>query len=401
MLLPEPGPLAPETLALRSGVERTSYQEHSEPLFLTSSFVFENAAQAAARFNNEEDGFMYSRAGNPTVSAFQRRLAALEGGESAVGAASGMAAIMATVMSLCSSGDHVVVAREVFGATVQLFGIVQRFGIEVSFVPLADPRAWRAAIRPRTRLLFLESPSNPLTQIGDIAALAGIAHEADALLAVDNCFCSPVLQRPLALGADLVVHSATKYLDGQGRVLGGAVVGNAELIDKTLLPFLRTTGGVMSPFNAWVALKGMETLPLRVRQHAHNADRLAQWLVSHPAVTRVHYPGLADHPQHALAMRQQGCGGGLLSFEVRGSGDAGLRAAAWSVIDACRLVSITANLGDVRSTITHPASTTHGRVAPEVRREAGISEGLIRLAVGLEDPQDIMADLHRGLGPLA
>ncbi|MEZ5740657.1 MAG: O-succinylhomoserine sulfhydrylase [Burkholderiaceae bacterium] len=386
----------PETLAIRTGLARTAYQEHSEPLFLTSSFVFENAAQAAARFGNTEAGFMYSRAGNPTVAAFQQRLAALEGAESCVGAASGMAAIVASIMSLCSAGDHLVAAREVFGATMQLFGILRRFGIETTTVPLTDAQAWRDAMRPNTKLLFVESPSNPLTQVADIGALSEIAHAQGARLIVDNCFCSPAVQRPLALGADLVVHSATKYLDGQGRVLGGAVVGDRATVDDLVLPFLRTTGGVLSPFNAWVVLKGMETLNIRMAEHGRQAMQLAQWLREHPAVSRVHYPGLADHPQHALAMRQQRSGGPLLSFEVVGEGEAGQRANAWRLIDACQMISITANLGDVRSTITHPASTTHARVDAQARREAGLRESLVRLAVGLENPLDIQADLASG-----
>ncbi len=376
---------------------RTPFQEHSEALFLTSSFVFHNAAQAAARFANEEPGFVYGRAGNPTVAAFQTRLAALEGGEACVATASGMAAITATLMSLCSAGDHIVAARELFGASVQLLAILARFDISVSFVPLTDTQAWQAARRANTRLFYLESPSNPLTRIGDIGAIADIAHDCGALLVVDNCFCSPALQQPLALGADLVIHSATKHLDGQGRVLGGAVVGPARLVDEKILPFLRTSGAVISPFNAWVVLKGMETLAIRMREHCEHALAVANWLSEQPAVARVLYPGLASHPQHELAMRQQRGGGALVSIELRGTDDGAQRAAAWHLIDRCRLLSITANLGDVKSTITHPASTTHSRVDPQARREAGISEGLVRLAIGLEHPEDIIADLRNGL----
>ncbi len=391
-----------DTLAVREGIERTAYHEHNEPIFVTSSFVFDDAAQAAARFAGDEDGFIYSRAGNPTVTAFQNRLAALEGAQACVATASGMSAIMATVMSLTKAGDHVVAAFELFGATTQMFGILQRFGIDVTYVRLNDPQAWRAAARPNTRLFYLETPSNPLTEVADLRAISAIARELGVRLAVDNCFCSPALQRPLALGADIVVHSATKYLDGQGRVLGGAVLGDAKTIEETLVPFLRTTGPTLSPFNAWVLLKGLETLSMRMQRQSANALALARWLESQPVVARVLYPGLPSHPQHALAMSQQSSGGAIVSFEVRGrdgdASDAALRAAAWRVIDSCRMVSITANLGDVKTTITHPASTTHGRVGPEARRAAGIGEGLIRVAVGAEDPADICADLARGLG---
>jgi O-succinylhomoserine sulfhydrylase len=387
---------------VREGIERTAYHEHNEPIFVTSSFVFDDAAQAAARFAGDEDGFIYSRAGNPTVTAFQNRLAALEGAQACVATASGMSAIMATVMSLTKAGDHVVAAFELFGATTQMFGILQRFGIDVTYVRLNDPQAWRAAARPNTRLFYLETPSNPLTEVADLRAISAIARELGVRLAVDNCFCSPALQRPLALGADIVVHSATKYLDGQGRVLGGAVLGDAKTIEETLVPFLRTTGPTLSPFNAWVLLKGLETLSMRMQRQSANALALARWLESQPVVARVLYPGLPSHPQHALAMSQQSSGGAIVSFEVRGrdgdASDAALRAAAWRVIDSCRMVSITANLGDVKTTITHPASTTHGRVGPEARRAAGIGEGLIRVAVGAEDPADICADLARGLG---
>jgi O-succinylhomoserine sulfhydrylase len=392
-----PEGLAPETLAVRSGLARTQYQEHGDPIFPTSSFVFENAAQAAARFAGDEDGFIYSRTDNPTVAAFARRLAALEGGEACVATASGMSAISAVVMSLTRAGDHVVAARELFGATVQMFGILSRFGVSTSFVPLADTEAWARAIGPQTKLLYLESPSNPLNEVADIRAIAAIARAHGIPLVVDNCFCSPVLQKPLELGAEIVVHSATKYIDGQGRVLGGAVIGRRSYIVDTLGPFLRTMGPTLSPFNAWVLLKGCETLSVRMHQQSANALEVARWLEAQPGVERVHYPGLESHPQHRLAMSQQKTGGAIVSFDVAGADDAARRRNAWAVIDNSRILSITANVGDVRTTITHPASTTHGRIGAEARREAGIGEGLIRLAVGLEAPADIIADLERGL----
>lgn len=394
-------PLGLDTLAIRESLPRTQYNEHNEAVFLTSSFVFDNAAQAAARFSGDEDGFIYSRAGNPTVAAFQARLAALEGGEACVATASGMSAIMATVMSLTRAGDHVVAAFELFGATLQMFGILQRFGIDVSFVPIDDVDAWRRAIRPNTKLFYLESPSNPLTKLADLRAIAAIARAAGVPFAVDNCFCSPALQTPLALGADIVVHSATKYIDGQGRVLGGAVVGSRKFCDETLGPFVRTTGPALSAFNAWVLLKGLETLGMRMERQSANALTLARWLEAQPGVSRVYYPGLASHPQHALAMSQQKTGGAIVSFELGRDGEdlygEPLRRRAWRVIDACRLLSITANLGDVKTTITHPASTTHGRAGAEARRAAGVTEGLIRIAVGAEDPADLIADLAAGL----
>lgn len=392
-----PEGLAPETLAVRSGLARTQYQEHGDPIFPTSSFVFENAAQAAARFAGDEDGFIYSRTDNPTVAAFARRLAALEGGQACVATASGMSAISAVVMSLTRAGDHVVAARELFGATVQMFGILSRFGVSTSFVPLADTEAWARAIGPQTKLLYLESPSNPLNEVADIRAIAAIARAHGIPLVVDNCFCSPVLQKPLELGAEIVVHSATKYIDGQGRVLGGAVIGRRSYIVDTLGPFLRTMGPTLSPFNAWVLLKGCETLSVRMHQQSANALEVARWLEAQPGVERVHYPGLESHPQHRLAMSQQKTGGAIVSFDVAGADDAARRRNAWAVIDNSRILSITANVGDVRTTITHPASTTHGRIGAEARREAGIGEGLIRLAVGLEAPADIIADLERGL----
>lgn len=380
------------TLAVRAGQERSQFGEHGEALYLTSSFVFENAAQAARRFSGEEAGNVYSRFSNPTVSAFEQRLAALEGAEACVATASGMSAIMALVLAHLKQGDHIVTANSLFGATVQLFNnILTRCGIMVSYVPLNDPAAWEAAITPQTRLFFLETPSNPLTELADIAALSAIAKAHDILLAVDNCFCTPILQRPLALGADLVVHSATKYIDGQGRVLGGAVCGPKHLTDE-VFKYLRTAGPTLSAFNAWVLLKGLETLQLRMHAQSAAALELAQWLQAHPKVARVHYPGLPSHPQHALAQRQQASGGAVVSFEVRGA-----REEAWTVVDQCRLLSITANLGDTKTTITHPASTTHGRISAEARAVAGISEGLLRVAVGLEAVADLQADLDRGL----
>jgi O-succinylhomoserine sulfhydrylase len=382
-----------DTLALRTGTLRSSFNENSEALYLTSSFRFENAAQAAARFADLEPGYVYSRFSNPNVTMFQDRLAALEGAEACVATASGMSAILATVMGLLSGGDHIVASRGIFGATVQLFtNILPRFGIETSYVSPTDAAEWTAAIRKNTRLLFVETPSNPLTDVSDIAALSRVARTAGAWLAVDNCFCTPALQRPLELGADIVIHSATKYLDGQGRVLGGAVLGKRDLIQDGVFKFLRTAGPTMSAFNAWVIMKGLETLRLRMEAHSRNALEVARWLESRPAVGRVYYPGLASHAQHALAMAQQRSGGGIVSFEVKGG-----REAAWRVVDATRMVSITANLGDTKSTITHPATTTHGRITPEARAAAGITEGLLRVAVGLEDVADIKADLARGL----
>ncbi|HSD43419.1 MAG TPA: O-succinylhomoserine sulfhydrylase [Burkholderiales bacterium] len=383
-----------DTQAVRAGIHRSEFNEHSEALYLTSSFVFRSAAQAAARFANEEPGYVYSRFSNPTVTVFQERLAALEGGEACVATSSGMSAILVCVMGLLKGGEHIVSSSSIFGATVQLFNnVLARFGVETTFVDGADPAAWRRALRPTTRLLFLETPSNPLTEIADIAALAEVAKRASAILAVDNCFCTPALQRPLALGADLIVHSATKYLDGQGRVLGGAVVGRRELVTENLLPFLRTAGPSLSPFNAWVLLKGLETLRIRMEAQSQRALELARWVEAHPRVARVYYPGLPSHPQHALAMRQQSTGGAIVSFDVRGG-----REAAWRVIDSTRLISITANLGDTKSTITHPASTTHGRISAEARAAAGIGDGLVRVAVGLESVEDLKDDLARGLG---
>ncbi|HEY4998741.1 MAG TPA: O-succinylhomoserine sulfhydrylase [Usitatibacter sp.] len=384
----------PDTLGVRAGGLRSDFQEHSEALTLTTSFVFKSAAEAARKFANEEPGNIYSRFTNPTVKMFQDRLAALEGAEACVATATGMAAVATLALGLLKSGDHLVAARGVFGTVVPLFDqILARLGIATTWVSLTDADAWKRALRRETRLLFIETPSNPVCEVADIAALADIAHGAGAVLAVDNCMCSPALQRPIEFGADLVVHSATKYLDGQGRVLAGAIAGRADLVSGPLLSFVRTAGPAISPFNAWICLKGMETLRLRMQAQSANALELARWLESHRAVERVNYPGLESHPQHALAMRQQSAGGAVLSFVVKGG-----REAAWRVIDAARLVSITANFGDVKSTLCHPATTTHGRIPAAERDATGIVEGLVRLGVGLEDPSDIRADLERGLG---
>ncbi|WP_456375699.1 O-succinylhomoserine sulfhydrylase [Thiolapillus sp.] len=390
------GEWRPATQAIRIGHHRTQEGEHSPGIFTTSSYVYQSAAQAAARFSGDEAGNIYSRFTNPTVRIFEERLAALEGGACCVATATGMAAIMSTCMGLMQQGDHLLSSRSIFGSTVILFNkYLSRFGMETSYVPLADLDAWRAAIRPNTRMLFVETPSNPLAELGDIHALAALAHEHDCLLVVDNCFCTPALQRPLDMGADIVIHSATKYLDGQGRCMGGAVVGDEQNVGEEVYGVLRTAGPSMSPFNAWVFLNGLETLDLRMQAHSANAMELAQWLQNHPSVTKVHYPGLDSHPQKALADRQMKRPGGMLSFEVEGG-----QVAAWQVIDATRLLSITANLGDTKSTVTHPATTTHGRLTPEQRADAGIGDGLIRISVGLEDVQDLKDDLARGLDSL-
>lgn len=386
-----------ETRAVRAGFERTEYGEHTEPMFLTSSFVHTSAANAAAKFSNEIDGYIYSRFRNPTVMLFQDRLAALEGAPACLATASGMSAIQSVVLSLTRSGDHIVSSRGVFGTTVQLFALFERYGVRTAYVPLTDLAAWEAAIEPTTRFFFLETPANPSTDVADLQALAALAHRHGILLVVDNCFCTPILQRPLEHGADIIVHSATKYLDGQGRVLGGAVLGTREYVKEKLEPVLRYGGPTLSAFNAWVLAKGLETLPLRMRQQSANALEVASWLERQPQVSRVLYPGLRSHPQYELAARQQSASGPVLSFEVRGRDREQARAAAWAVVDGCRLLSITANLGDVKTTITHPASTTHGRMAPAVREAAGITEGLLRVAVGLESPADVCADLGRGL----
>jgi O-succinylhomoserine sulfhydrylase len=381
------------TLAIRAGQTRTHEGEHAEPIFTTSSYVFRNAAEAAARFAETEKGNIYSRFTNPTVRCFEERLAAMEGGAACVGTASGMAAILATCMALLKAGDHIVCSDSVFGSTIALINrYLVKFGVEVTYVRPDDNEAWRSAIRGNTRLLFLETPSNPMSVIADIRAIADIAHERGVLLAVDNCFCTPALQKPFELGADLVIHSATKYLDGQGRCVGGAVVGNAELVGRDVFGFIRSAGPSMSPFNAWVFLKGLETLELRMRAHSVAALEIARWLEQQRGIRRVHYAGLESHPQYRLAQRQQSGCGGIVAFEV-----ANERAGAWAFIDATRLMSITANLGDVKTTITHPASTTHSRITAQERERAGITEGLLRISVGLESIGDLKADLQRGI----
>lgn len=381
------------TRAIRTGHNRTGEGEHSEPIFATSSFVFNSAAEAAARFSGDAPGNIYSRFTNPTVACFEERLAALEGGESCVATSSGMAAILATCMALLKSGDHIVSSRSIFGTTHVLFNkFMAKMGVTTSYVALANLSDWEAAIRPETRILYAETPSNPITEVADIAALAALAHSCGLILVVDNCFCTPALQQPLSLGADIVIHSATKYLDGQGRCVGGAVVGDSQLVGEEVFGFLRSAGVTMSPFNAWVFLKGLETLHLRMQAHSENALALALWLEQQEAVERVHYPGLRSHPQYELAARQQRSAGGIVSFVVKGG-----REQAWKVIDSTRMLSITANLGDTKTTITHPASTTHGRLTDKEKQAAGIEEGLIRIAVGLEAFADIQRDLQSGL----
>ncbi len=391
-----------DTLAVREGLPPSQWGENSEALFLTSSFVHPDAATAAARFANEEEAFVYSRFTNPTVMMMERRLAALEGSEACIATSSGMSAILLICLGLLKAGDHVICSRSVFGSTIKLLGgELAKFGVETSFVSQTDVAEWRAALRPTTKLLFAETPSNPLTEVCDIAALAAVAHDAGALLAVDNCFCTPALQQPLKLGADLIVHSGTKYLDGQGRVLAGAVCGPAAIVEAKLVPLMRSAGLSLSPFNAWVVLKGLETLGIRMAAQSARALALAQWLEAHPAVQRVYHPGLASHPQHALAMKQQnGCGGAVVSFIVKGEGAEAGRRNAFHVIDGTRVCSITANLGDTKTTITHPASTSHGRLSEDQRLAAGITQGMIRVAVGLEDLEDLKADLARGLDTL-
>lgn len=384
-----------DTLAVRAGQHRTPESEHSDPLFFTSSYVFRTAADAAATFAGDQPGNVYSRYTNPTVHSFEERIAALEGGEQAVATSTGMSAILATVMSLCSAGDHVLVSKSVFGSTISLFEkYFKRFGVQVDYVPLAELSGWDAAIKPNTKLLFVESPSNPLAELVDIAALAEIAHAKGAMLVVDNCFCTPALQQPLRMGADVVVHSATKFIDGQGRAMGGVVVGRSEQM-KEVVGFLRTAGPSLSPFNAWLFLKGLETLNIRMRAHCQNALELAQWLEQQNGIEKVHYAGLESHPQHDLAKRQQKAFGAVVSFEVKGG-----KEGAWRFIDATRLISITANLGDTKTTITHPSTTSHGRLSPQEREAAGIRDSLIRVAVGLEDVADLKADLARGLAAL-
>ena len=399
---PLPEKLHPDTLAVRAGIEPSQYGENSEALYLTSGFMQPDAETSARRFAGTEEGFTYARTSNPTVAAFERRLAALEGTEAAIGASSGMGAILMMGMGLLKMGDHVVCSQSMFGSTLNLFGKeFAKFGIDTTFVSQTDVAQWRAAVRPTTKLLFAETPTNPLGEVCDIRALADLAHEFGALLAVDNCFCSPALQLPAALGADLIIHSGTKYLDGQGRVMAGAICGPAKLIVDVFGPIVRTAGMVLAPFNAWVVLKGMETLRIRMQAQSATALTMAQWLEAHPAVARVYYPGLASHPQHELALRQQsGLGGAVLSFDVRGSDPAVSRANAFQVIDSTQVVSIATNLGDTKTIITHPGTTSHGRLSEAQRQAAGIGQGLIRLAVGLEYIDDLKADLARGLDSL-
>lgn len=386
--------LQPETLALHTGIHRSQFNEHSEAMYLTSSYIFDSAAQAAARFSGSEPGNIYSRFTNPTVTAFEERLAVLEGAETCIATSSGMSAILSCVMGLLAAGDHIVASRSLFGSTVNLFNnILKKFNIDTTFVSATDVSSWQAAIQPNTKLFFLETPSNPLTEISDIAALSAVARKSGIWLAVDNCFCTPVLQKPLELGADIVIHSATKYLEGQGRVLGGAVLGKRDLLmDGGVFSFLRTAGPTLSAFNAWVIMKGLETLKVRMEAHSAHALEIAKWLESQPNVVRVFYPGLVSHAQHELAKKQQKTGGGVVAFEVKGG-----KEAAWRVIDSTQLISITANLGDTKSTLTHPATTTHARISQDARDAAGISDGLLRIAVGLEAVQDLQGDLARGL----
>jgi O-succinylhomoserine sulfhydrylase len=398
-----PAGLRRDTLAVREGLPASQWGENSEALFLTSSYVQPDAATAARRFAEEEEAFTYSRFGNPTVMMMERRLAALEGTSGCIGTGSGMSAILLLLMGLLKAGDHVVCSRSVFGSTIRLLhGEMGKFGVESSFVSQTDVDEWRAAMRPNTKLLMAESPTNPLTDVCDIAALADIAHRGGAVLAVDNCFCSPALQNPVNFGADFIIHSGTKYLDGQGRVIAGALCGPEDLLQSKMLPIMKSGGLTLSPFNAWVVLKGLETLSVRMQAHSARALQIAQWLVEQPQVARVHYPGLPSHPQHALAMAQQnGSGGAVVSFDVKGQGADALRARAFQVIDAAQVASITTNLGDVKTTICHPASTSHGRLSEAQRQAAGIGQGLVRYAVGLEDVEDLKADLQRGLEALS
>ena len=392
-----PEGVALDTLAVREGLPRTQWGENSEALFLSSSFVHPDAASAARRFGNEEEAFVYSRFSNPTVTMMERRLAALEGTTGCIATASGMAVVLITILSLLKAGDHVVCSQGVFGATTKLLQEFAKFGVEASFVSQTDASEWRAAMRPNTRLLFAETPNNPLTEVCDIAALADIAHAGGALLMVDNCLCSPALQQPVKWGADLVMHSGTKFLDGQGRVIAGALCCAQELIDEKFMPTMRSGGLSLSPFNAWVVLKGMETLSIRLKAQSERALEMALWLQAQPAVERVHFPGLQSHPQHALAMAQQsGLGGAVLSFQVKGA-----RAGAWAVSDATQICSITSNLGDTKTSLTHPSTTSHGRLSEAQRQAAGITQGLLRMSVGLEDVEDLKADLLRGLAALA
>lgn len=395
-----------DTLAVRAAVDKSQYGENSEALYLTSSFVQPDAATAARRFANEEEGYIYSRFTNPTVTSMEQRLAAMEGTEACIGTSSGMAAILLMCMGLLKSGDHVICSQSVFGSTIKLIaGEFGKFGVESTFVSQTDVAQWQAAVKPNTKLLFAETPTNPLTEVCDVRALADIAHAAGALLAVDNCFCSPALSRPVEMGADLIIHSGTKYLDGQGRVIAGAICGPKKLIDDKFVPVMRSAGMTLSAFNAWIVLKGLETLSIRMQAQSANALALATWLEAQPQVARVHYPGLASHPQHALAMRQQtingqGCGGAVLSFDVKSTDVQDARRKSFHVIDCTQVMSITANLGDTKTTITHPATTSHGRLTEAQRQAAGIGQGLIRVAVGLEFIDDLKADLQRGLDSL-
>ena len=388
-----------DTLAVREAVERSQYGENSEALYLTSGYVQPSAEAAARRFAGDEEGFTYGRYGNPTVASLEQRLAALEGAEACISTASGMSAILMMCMGLLKAGDHVVCSHSMFGSTIKLIGTdLAKFGVESTFVSQTDVAAWQAAVRPTTKLLFAETPTNPLTEVCDIRALADIAHNAGALLCVDNCFATPALQLPMKLGADIVMHSGTKYLDGQGRVMAGALCASQELVTKTFLPVLKSGGMTLAPFNAWVVLKGLETLDIRMQAQSARALQLAQWLQDHPAVARVHYPGLASHPQHALAMAQQsGCGGAVLSFEVKASDADQARARAFHVLDSLQVMSLSTNLGDTKTLIAHPASTSHGRLTEAQRQTAGVVQGLIRVAVGLEHLNDIQTDLDRGL----
>jgi O-succinylhomoserine sulfhydrylase len=388
-----------DTLAVREAVERSQYGENSEALYLTSGYVQPSAEAAARRFAGDEEGFTYGRYGNPTVASFEQRLAALEGAEACISTASGMSAILMMCMGLLKAGDHVVCSHSMFGSTIKLIGTdLAKFGVESTFVSQTDVAAWRAAIKPTTKLLFAETPTNPLTEVCDIRALADIAHNAGALLCVDNCFATPALQLPMKLGADIVMHSGTKYLDGQGRVMAGALCASQELVTKTFLPVLKSAGMTLAPFNAWVVLKGLETLDIRMQAQSARALELAQWLPDHPSVARVHYPGLASHPQHALAMAQQsGCGGAVLSFEVKAGDAEQARARAFHVLDSLQVMSLSTNLGDTKTLMAHPASTSHGRLTEAQRQTAGVVQGLIRVAVGLEHLQDIQTDLDRGL----
>jgi O-succinylhomoserine sulfhydrylase len=379
------------TRAVRFAQHRTAEREHSEALFMTSSYVFDSAAHAASVFSGEESGNIYSRFTNPTVRTFEKRLASLEGGEACVATASGMSAVLSCVMALLKSGDHIVASKSLFGATISLFeNYLKKFGVDISYVTLSDPSAWQGAIQTNTRLLFAETPSNPLTEICDISLLADIAHAADAILVIDNCFCTPALQKPIELGADIVIHSATKYLDGQGRCVGGAIVGDEEKVGQEVFGFMRTAGPSMSPFNAWVFSRGLETLSIRMKAHCESAIQIANWLSGHPDVERVFFPGLSSHPQHEIAQKQQSMPGGIVAFEARGG-----KQAAWRIMDSLKIMSNTANLGDVKTTITHPSTTTHYRLTPQQREDAGIGDGLLRIAVGLEDVEDLIADLDQ------